>query len=59
MDKNKESKDFGRGLGWTLLFIFFFPIMLPILVIGIMITNACSDEPLFRSKLWRSMHKKR
>jgi hypothetical protein len=58
MDKNNESKDFGRGLGWTLLFIFFFPIMLPILVIG-MITNAGSDEPLFHSKLWRNTHKKR
>lgn len=58
MDKNKELKDFGRGLGWILLFIFFFPIMLPLLVIG-MITNVGSDEPLFHSKLWRSTHKKR
>lgn len=55
--KRNSADDFVSGLGWLCLFIFAFPIMLPLVIIGAII-NAGSDEPLFHSKLWRNQYKK-
>lgn len=56
--QKRDSADyFASGLGWLCLFIFAFPIMLPLIIIGA-IVNAGSDRPLFHSKLWRNQYKK-
>ena len=55
--KRDSADDFASGLGCLCLFIFAFPIMLPLIIIGA-IVNAGSDRPLFHSKLWRNQYKK-
>lgn len=56
--KRNSADDFVSGLGWLCLFIFAFPIMLPLVIIGA-IVNVGPNKPLFHSKLWRNQYKNR
>lgn len=56
--KRDPADYFVLGLGWLCFFIFVFPIMLPLVIIGA-IVDIGSNKPLFHSKLWRKQYKNR